>query len=93
MDKLEEKTKIFKVLSDTNRLRIIQLLKKQNYCVNAIAHFLNITPAAVSQHLRILRSAGIVKADKQGYYVHYQLDREKLAEWKEQIQNLLELDV
>ncbi len=82
MDELERKARIFKVLSEPNRVRIVELLKERNFCVNALANRLEITPAAVSQHLRILRDAEIVSADKQGNFVHYGLNRETLAEWK-----------
>lgn len=61
---------------------MIGLLKKRSLCVNALAKALNITPAAVSQHLRILRDADVVVADKKGYFVHYRLNDKTLAEWK-----------
>ena len=62
--------RIFRVLSVETRVRMIALLKQRSLCVNALAKTLNITPAAVSQHLRVLRDADLVIADKQGYFVH-----------------------
>jgi DNA-binding transcriptional ArsR family regulator len=53
---------------------------------------LEITPAAVSQHLRILRDADIVVADKKGYYVHYRVNNKTLAEWSKIAKSLLEVD-
>jgi DNA-binding transcriptional ArsR family regulator len=88
----EKQARIFKVLSVGTRVRMIDLLKKRSLCVNALAHALEITPAAVSQHLRILRDADIVIADKQGYFVHYQVNRKTLAKWNESAKNLLEMD-
>jgi DNA-binding transcriptional ArsR family regulator len=88
----EKQARIFKVLSVGTRVRMIDLLKKRSLCVNALAHALEITPAAVSQHLRILRDAEIVIADKQGYFVHYQVNRKTLAKWNESAKNLLEMD-
>ncbi|KUG28827.1 hypothetical protein ASZ90_001283 [hydrocarbon metagenome] len=35
----------------------------------------------MSQHLRVLRDAGAVVADKQGYFVHYRADPATLAAW------------
>jgi len=47
-------------------------------CVNALAHRLGVTQSAVSQHLRILRQAGLVNGVRQGAFVHYTLDRDAL---------------
>ena len=74
--------RIFKALSAEPRVKIIQLLKGQTLCVNALAGRLGITPAAVSQHLRVLRDAGLVTPEKRGYYVHYALSAEALADWR-----------
>lgn len=81
--------RIFKVLSVTSRLRIINLLKQRPFCVNALARILKITPAAVSQHLRVLRDAGLVTAEKKGYFVHYQANTSKLNALNRVIHQLL----
>jgi len=88
----EKQARIFKVLSVSTRVRMIDLLKNRSLCVNALAQALEITPAAVSQHLRILRDADIVIADKQGYFVHYRVNNKTLAKWSETAKNLLEMD-
>ena len=87
----EKQARIFKVLSVSTRVRIIDLLKSRSLCVNALAYALEITPAAVSQHLRVLRDADIVIADKQGYFVHYRVNPKTLAEWNESAKQLLEM--
>ena len=81
--------RIFKVLSVETRVRMINLLKNRTLCVNAIAKTLDITPAAVSQHLRILRDAGIVSDEKHGYFVHYRVNEETLSAWREIADNWL----
>jgi DNA-binding transcriptional ArsR family regulator len=58
--------------------------------VNALAHRLDVTPGAVSQHLRIMRDAGLVVDEKRGYFVHYRLNEDTLAEWREEIDRLLD---
>ena len=83
---------IFKVLSVETRVRIIDLLKRRSLCVNALARVLEITPAAVSQHLRILRNADIVTAEKRGYFVHYKVNEATLAKWKEAAEGLLKMN-
>jgi DNA-binding transcriptional ArsR family regulator len=92
MTDAEKKSRIFKVLSVGTRVEIIQLLKHRPLCVNALAHALEITSAAVSQHLRILRDADIVLADKRGYFVHYRINEKTLAEWNKTAKSLLEMD-
>ncbi|QJT07586.1 ArsR/SmtB family transcription factor [Oceanidesulfovibrio marinus] len=83
MSDSQKQARIFKVLSVTTRVRMVELLKCRPLCVNALARRMDITPSAVSQHLRVLRDAEIVTADKQGYFVHYKVNEETLAEWEE----------
>ena len=70
--------RIFKALADPTRLGILSALGTQTLCVGALAHRLGVTQSAVSQHLRILREAGLVDGDKRGYWVHYSLDRKQI---------------
>ncbi len=79
-----------KILSVGTRVRIVQLLKGRALCVNALAYRLDVTQSAVSQHLRVLREAGLVIDEKRGYYVHYRLNEETFAEWKEAIDHMLD---
>jgi len=86
----EHQARIFKVLSVDTRVQMIELLKRKSLCVNALARVLGITPAAVSQHLRVLRDADLVTADRQGNFVHYTINEGTLAEWSEVARSLLE---
>jgi len=82
--------RLLKVLSVDTRVQIVQLLKGRALCVNALAARLRVTQGAVSQHLRIMREAGLVIDEKRGYYVHYRLNEETLAFWREAIKQLLD---
>ena len=84
MDEIAELAEMFKALSDPTRLRLVSLLVEHNgaLCVNALADNLGVSQSAVSQHLRILRQAGLVKGDRRGYYVHYLLNQDKLEQYK-----------
>jgi ArsR family transcriptional regulator len=65
----------FKVLGVESRIRIIELLKhKGALSVNEIAGVLGITASAVSQHLKVLKYAGLVKNERRGYWIHYEVD-------------------
>ena len=85
-------TKVFRALSVETRVRIVQLLKGRALCVKALAARLKVTPAAVSQHLRVLRDADLVVPDKRGYYVHYQINEKTLAAWKALADELLDME-
>jgi DNA-binding transcriptional ArsR family regulator len=82
--------KMLKVLSVPARVQIVQLLKGGALCVNALAARLDITQGAVSQHLRVMRDAGIVIDKKRGYFVHYQLNEPVLVKWQKHINELLD---
>lgn len=86
----QEIARVFRILSVDTRVRIIQLLKQSSLCVNALACRLDVTPAAVSQHLHVLREAGLVRSEKKGYFVHYTINDSKLAEWLEIADRLLD---
>ncbi len=76
---------LFKILSVDKRIDIIEHLKNDNMNVNALAESLGITPSAVSQHLRVLRSAGLVTDERKGYWIHYSLNREALEECRQKL--------
>jgi len=89
MSGTEQLARMFKVLSVETRVRMIKLLRSHPLCVNALARQLGITPAAVSQHLRVLRDAGVVSGIKHGYYVHYRLNTKVLDRWRKLAGDLL----
>jgi DNA-binding transcriptional ArsR family regulator len=58
-------------MSLESRVRIVQLLSQRSLCVGAISNLLGISAGAVSQHLRVLKDAGLVRAERRGYFIHY----------------------
>jgi len=93
MEPAERIARICKVLGVEARVRIVQMLKQRVLCVGALAARLDITQGAVSQHLRILRDAALVTAEKRGYYVHYKINEETFQEWRGVLDELLSLSV
>ncbi|MBR4880104.1 MAG: winged helix-turn-helix transcriptional regulator [Clostridia bacterium] len=69
---------MLKALGDDNRMKIVEILLRHNMCVRSLANKLGITQAAVSQHIRVLREAGLVSGEKRGYFMHYEVDRAAL---------------
>lgn len=86
---MQELTKAFKALSDSNRLRIFILLSRRTLCVNSLVHCLDVSQPAVSQHLRILREADLVNVEKRGYWMHYSAKKEKVEQFIKKFNNLL----
>jgi DNA-binding transcriptional ArsR family regulator len=65
--------RMFRALAAEKRLEIIQLLSRRTLCAGALSRMLGISPGAVSQHLRILKDAGLVTSERRGYFIHYSL--------------------
>jgi ArsR family transcriptional regulator, arsenate/arsenite/antimonite-responsive transcriptional repressor len=57
---------IFKALSDPTRLKILELVKNEEKCICEIVPETQKTQPTISQHLRILRNANLVKQRKEG---------------------------
>ncbi|MGB6011750.1 MAG: metalloregulator ArsR/SmtB family transcription factor [Desulfobacterales bacterium] len=74
-----EPFEIFKVLSVDTRVKIIELLKAQGPLgAKDISAAVGITTAAVSQHLKILKQAGLVRSERKGYWIPYSIDEKAM---------------
>src|SRR3989339_1781579 len=82
---MKESAGLFKILSVDKRIEIIELLKKEPTSVNALADALRITQSAVSQHLRVLKAAGLVKDERQGYWIYYSLNKDSLEKCRQRL--------
>ena len=70
---------MFKVLGVESRIRIIELLKQRGpLTVTEMARELGITASAVSQHLKVLKAAGLVRNERKGYWIPYEIDASAL---------------
>jgi DNA-binding transcriptional ArsR family regulator len=81
---------LMQALASPIRLRILGMLARKSLCVKVIAADLAVSQPAISQHLRVLRQAGLVAAHRSGYYVHYRLDRQALRDCRACLANLTE---
>lgn len=95
-EKTEEQVSVFSALSDPTRLRLVKLLCRQQHpdalCVNALAGLLGVTQSAVSQHLRVLKSIGLVKGQRRGYHIHYFINREALERCRDLVSGALTMN-
>jgi ArsR family transcriptional regulator, lead/cadmium/zinc/bismuth-responsive transcriptional repressor len=73
MDRAAAMAEFFSLLADPNRLRILERLAEAELCVQDLAIAVGMTEAAVSQQLRYLRANRVVRHEKRGRQVFYQL--------------------
>jgi DNA-binding transcriptional ArsR family regulator len=75
----------FKALGDLTRLQIIYLLSTDTtgtLGVSELAARLGISQPAVSQHLKTLRSEGLVESRRDGFYIYYTINRERMVQFR-----------
>lgn len=82
MNSTKQSAERFKVLAADARLAIIEQLKEGPKSVTELAEGLGISQPAVSQHLRVLKAAGLVEDRKDGYWVYYSLRPGRLIDYK-----------
>jgi len=96
---INEMAVFFKSLGDPTRIKILNLLKLySNLCVSMVAQKIGITQPAVSQHLRILKNAGILEAERMGFHMHYHINPDIFEKYGLKIdkiidQNIIKLDM
>ena len=77
-------TNIFKVLADQQRRDILTMLKDGRLNAGEIAEKLQVTPAALSYHLKLLKSADLISEYKEKNYIYYEVNTtvfEELILW------------
>ncbi len=85
---LSLEVKIFKALSDTNRLKIIKLLKEGELCACELTVALSNSQSTVSHHLSVLKNAGMIKERKEGKWSYFRLSDGAIIELLNQAQLL-----
>ena len=71
---------IFKAFCDENRICILNILSSGEKCACRLLEALSITQPTLSHHMKILCDAGIVKARKDGKWMHYSISQEGIRE-------------
>jgi len=88
-----EPSGLLKALSVETRVKIIELLKSKGPLgVNHLAQRIGVTPAAISQHLKILKMAGLVRNERKGTAVPYSLDEPALRNFRALLDRLCSFD-
>ena len=88
---MEPFVQIIKALADENRIAMLTMLLRHDLCVGALSQHIGISEAAVSQHLKILREAGLVTGEKRGYFTHYAVNRDLLVETAGELERMAKM--
>ena len=79
---------------EKTRLRMLRVLLERELCVCELAEVFKISSARMSQHLQILRRAGVVNERRDGKWVYYSANREAIEafthSWQEYLQTSLQ---
>ena len=82
-DRAAHLARVARALAAEPRLCILMLLAKHSLCVCALAERLSLSQPAVSQHLRVLKEAGLIQPVKRANYVHYRPVPGALESWRD----------
>ena len=78
----EKYARLFKVLADVNRLKIIELLIKGETCGCTLIDNLPISQPTLSYHLKMISEAGLADSKREGNWIKYYINKNKLTEIK-----------
>lgn len=79
---------LFKALSDETRLRIISQLSEQEKCACEILDSLSITQPTLSYHMKMLTESGLVKGRKDGSWMRYTVNGERIEEMQKCLETI-----
>jgi len=84
---IEKAATILKLLGDKTRLTMIKMLESNDACVCEFVALFEMSQPAISQHLRKLKDAGLVKESRKGQWIIYSLNKQ--SEYYTFVQSLL----
>ena len=89
-EKLQYSAILVKALAHPLRLKILEYIDSQGIInVNKIYNTLNIEQSVTSQHLSLLKMAGVVNSKKEGKFVHYEINYPIVAKAERAVNNFL----
>lgn len=80
MNQQDVSVRIFKALGHPIRYKIVKFLYDGPKCVCKLNENIEFSQANLSQHLKILKEAGIVSSEKVGMNIHYRISNEKIKD-------------
>lgn len=74
-----EQIKVFKALSDPNRLRILEMLREGEKCACVLNEEMDVAQSTLSYHMKLLCESGIVTSRQEGKWTHYRISKSGCA--------------
>ena len=84
---LSQVARWFHALADETRLQVIELLGEGEQCVCDLTELLQCAQSRLSFHLKTLKDAGLVEDRREGRWIYYSLNPERVEEMKEFFQS------
>lgn len=89
-EKLEAASELLRALAHPLRLQIVEFIDQNDAInVNKIYNTLKLEQSITSQHLRVLRSTDLVSTEREGKFIHYRVDYDKVDQTVKAIRNFL----
>lgn len=89
-EKLEAASELLRALAHPLRLQIVEFIDQNDAInVNKIYNTLKLEQSITSQHLRVLRSTELVSTEREGKFIHYRVDYDKVDQTVKAIRNFL----
>lgn len=89
-DKLQDAAEILRAINHKLRMRILEFIdQNEKINVNKIYNTLNLEQSITSQHLRILRKAGVVDTQRDGKFIYYEINYDRVNQSIEAIDRFL----
>lgn len=90
-DKLKVSAEVLRALAHPLRMKILEFIdRNESTHVNKIYNTLNLEQSITSQHLRILRNAELVHTRREGKFIYYSINYDKIGSVNGSIQNFLQ---
>ena len=71
--------KVFEALSSTIRRKILAYLSASSMTAGEIADRFDLAKPTISKHLSVLETAGLIRSERRGQFIHYSLVQESLV--------------
>jgi len=66
-----ELERMLKALGEPMRLKMFLAMLERKHCVRSLSKKFGVSESAISQHMKVMREAGLVYGEKYGYHTHY----------------------
>ena len=86
---LEKTIYFLKIINESNRLKILCILKKESLCVCDILKLLDIPQNLASHHLKMLKEFGLIDSKKEGRKIFYSSSKKELLQHTSNLNNFL----